>query len=93
MSERLGGTVQPMDLVDEVCSTTRVVVLATKSKGLALWWSERLEAGMVGRSQGMVSGAAAPFEAIKHPGIRREHGREGIEECVKTKYFADSAGA
>jgi succinate-semialdehyde dehydrogenase/glutarate-semialdehyde dehydrogenase len=49
---------------------------------------ERLESGMVGLNQGMVSNAAAPFGGVKASGIGREGGFEGIEEYLETKYVA-----
>ena len=49
---------------------------------------ERLESGMVGLNQGMVSNPAAPFGGVKHSGIGREGGPEGINEYLETKYVA-----
>jgi succinate-semialdehyde dehydrogenase/glutarate-semialdehyde dehydrogenase len=49
---------------------------------------ERLETGMVGLNQGMVSNAGAPFGGVKHSGYGREGGPEGIEEYLETKYVA-----
>jgi succinate-semialdehyde dehydrogenase / glutarate-semialdehyde dehydrogenase len=49
---------------------------------------DRLETGMVGLNQGMVSNAGAPFGGIKHSGFGREGGPEGIEEYLETKYVA-----
>ncbi len=49
---------------------------------------ERLETGMVGLNQGMVSNAAAPFGGIKQSGFGREGGPDGIEEYLETKYVA-----
>jgi succinate-semialdehyde dehydrogenase/glutarate-semialdehyde dehydrogenase len=49
---------------------------------------ERLETGMVGLNQGMVSNAAAPFGGIKQSGFGREGGPEGLEEYLETKYVA-----
>jgi len=54
----------------------------------ALRVSERLETGMVGLNQGLVSNAGAPFGGIKHSGFGREGGPEGIEEYVEVKYVA-----
>ncbi|WBB54440.1 NAD-dependent succinate-semialdehyde dehydrogenase [Verrucosispora sp. WMMD573] len=48
--------------------------------------AERLEVGMVGLNQGVVSNAAAPFGGIKLSGLGREGGRDGIEEYLETKY-------
>jgi succinate-semialdehyde dehydrogenase/glutarate-semialdehyde dehydrogenase len=49
---------------------------------------ERLETGMVGLNQGMVSNAGAPFGGVKHSGYGREGGPEGIQEYLETKYVA-----
>jgi succinate-semialdehyde dehydrogenase/glutarate-semialdehyde dehydrogenase len=49
---------------------------------------ERLETGMVGLNQGMVSNPAAPFGGVKASGFGREGGHEGIEEYLETKYVA-----
>ncbi len=49
---------------------------------------ERLETGMIGLNQGMVSNAGAPFGGVKKSGIGREGGNEGIEEYLDTKYVA-----
>jgi succinate-semialdehyde dehydrogenase / glutarate-semialdehyde dehydrogenase len=49
---------------------------------------ERLEVGMVGLNQGMVSNAAAPFGGVKHSGFGREGGTEGIAEYLETKLVA-----
>ena len=49
---------------------------------------ERLETGMVGLNQGMVSNAAAPFGGVKASGFGREGGPEGIQEYLEIKYVA-----
>ncbi len=54
----------------------------------ALRVCERLEAGMVGLNQGLVSNPAAPFGGIKHSGLGREGGAVGIDEFLETKYVA-----
>jgi succinate-semialdehyde dehydrogenase/glutarate-semialdehyde dehydrogenase len=51
---------------------------------------ERLETGMVGLNQGIVSNAGAPFGGVKHSGIGREGGPEGIAEYLEIKYVAMS---
>jgi succinate-semialdehyde dehydrogenase/glutarate-semialdehyde dehydrogenase len=65
-----------------------VAYLYTSDLRRALRVVERLETGMVGLNQGMVSNAAAPFGGIKHSGFGREGGPEGIEEYLETKYVA-----
>jgi succinate-semialdehyde dehydrogenase/glutarate-semialdehyde dehydrogenase len=49
---------------------------------------ERLETGMVGLNQGVVSNPAAPFGGVKQSGFGREGGFEGIDEYLETKYVA-----
>jgi succinate-semialdehyde dehydrogenase/glutarate-semialdehyde dehydrogenase len=49
---------------------------------------ERLETGMIGLNQGMVSNAGAPFGGVKQSGYGREGGPEGIREYLETKYVA-----
>lgn len=49
---------------------------------------ERLETGMVGLNQGLVSNPAAPFGGVKDSGFGREGGPEGIEEYLDVKYAA-----
>ncbi|MQA16440.1 MAG: aldehyde dehydrogenase family protein [Pseudonocardiaceae bacterium] len=53
---------------------------------------ERLEAGMVGLNQGLVSNPAAPFGGVKHSGLGREGGSVGIDEFLETKYVAVATG-
>jgi succinate-semialdehyde dehydrogenase / glutarate-semialdehyde dehydrogenase len=50
--------------------------------------AERLETGMLGLNQGIVSNAAAPFGGVKASGFGREGGREGIDEYLSLKYVA-----
>jgi succinate-semialdehyde dehydrogenase/glutarate-semialdehyde dehydrogenase len=65
-----------------------VAYVYTRDLKRALRVVEKLETGMVGLNQGMVSNAAAPFGGIKHSGFGREGGPEGIEEYLATKYVA-----
>ncbi|HET8591413.1 MAG TPA: NAD-dependent succinate-semialdehyde dehydrogenase [Nakamurella sp.] len=58
----------------------------TRDLTRAVTVAERLESGMVGINQGIVSNPAAPFGGIKASGIGREGGAEGIEEYLETKY-------
>ena len=52
--------------------------------------AERLEYGIVGANDGIISSAAAPFGGIKESGYRREMSGYGIKEFVniKTVYVA-----
>ncbi len=65
-----------------------VAYLYTSDLKRALRVVEKLETGMVGLNQGMVSNPAAPFGGIKQSGFGREGGPEGIEEYLETKYVA-----
>ena len=65
-----------------------VAYVYTSNVKRALRVVERLETGMVGLNQGMVSNPAAPFGGIKQSGFGREGGPEGIEEYLETKYVA-----
>jgi len=49
---------------------------------------EKLDTGMVGLNQGMVSNAGAPFGGVKQSGYGREGGPEGLHEYLETKYVA-----
>jgi succinate-semialdehyde dehydrogenase/glutarate-semialdehyde dehydrogenase len=65
-----------------------VAYVYTSDLKRALRVCERLETGMVGLNQGIVSNPAAPFGGIKQSGFGREGGPEGIEEYLETKYVA-----
>jgi succinate-semialdehyde dehydrogenase/glutarate-semialdehyde dehydrogenase len=65
-----------------------VAYVFTSNLKRALRVIEKLEVGMVGLYQGMVSNAAAPFGGVKQSGFGREGGAEGIEEYLETKYVA-----
>ncbi len=54
----------------------------------ALRVCEKLETGMIGLNQGLVSNAGAPFGGVKASGLGREGGNEGILEYLETKYVA-----
>ena len=65
-----------------------VAYVFTSNLKRALRVVERLETGMVGLNQGIVSNPAAPFGGVKQSGFGREGGPEGIEEYLATKYVA-----
>ncbi len=65
-----------------------VAYVYTSNVKRALRVAERLETGMVGLNQGLVSNPAAPFGGIKQSGFGREGGAEGIAEYLETKYVA-----
>lgn len=64
----------------------------TRDLARAVRVCESLEAGMVGLNRGMVSNPAAPFGGIKHSGIGREGGHEGLAEYLSVKYVAVGVG-
>jgi succinate-semialdehyde dehydrogenase/glutarate-semialdehyde dehydrogenase len=49
---------------------------------------EKLQTGMIGLNQGLVSNPAAPFGGVKASGFGREGGAEGIHEYLEVKYVA-----
>ena len=95
--EEIFGPVAPLTPFDtddeavELANDTEfglVSYLFTSDLNRALRISERLETGMIGLNQGMVSNPAAPFGGVKQSGLGREGGRLGIEEYLETKYVA-----
>jgi succinate-semialdehyde dehydrogenase/glutarate-semialdehyde dehydrogenase len=65
-----------------------VAYLYTRDVKRAFRVAEKLQTGMIGLNQGLVSNPAAPFGGVKASGFGREGGREGIEEYLETKYIA-----
>jgi succinate-semialdehyde dehydrogenase/glutarate-semialdehyde dehydrogenase len=86
--------ITPFTDEDEVLATANgtpfglVSYVYTEDLRRALRVCERLEAGMVGLNQGLVSNPAAPFGGVKHSGLGREGGSVGIDEFLETKYVA-----
>ena len=70
-----------------------VAYVFTKDLARAFKVIERLDTGMIGLNQGLVSNAGAPFGGVKQSGFGREGGPEGIEEYLETKYVAMNVGA
>jgi succinate-semialdehyde dehydrogenase/glutarate-semialdehyde dehydrogenase len=69
-----------------------VAYVFTRDLAQAFTVMERLETGMIGLNQGMVSNAGAPFGGVKQSGFGREGGPEGMEEYLETKYVAMNVG-
>jgi succinate-semialdehyde dehydrogenase/glutarate-semialdehyde dehydrogenase len=97
VSEEIFGPVAPIlsfDTEDEAVAAANdtefglVSYLYTSDLKRGLRVSERLEAGMVGLNQGIVSNPAAPFGGVKQSGLGREGGKVGIEEFLEIKYIA-----
>lgn len=100
LSEEVFGPVAPVvafDSEDEALSLANdteyglVAYVYTRDLDRALRVTERLETGMVGVNQGLVSNAAAPFGGVKASGYGREGGAEGIDEYLSLKYAAIAA--
>ena len=95
--EEIFGPVAPIasfETEDEAVSAANdtefglVAYVFTRDLDRAIRVSERLETGMVGLNQGIVSNPAAPFGGMKHSGLGREGGHLGIEEFLEIKYVA-----
>jgi succinate-semialdehyde dehydrogenase/glutarate-semialdehyde dehydrogenase len=97
LQEEIFGPVAPVTSFDDedaaiaAANNTEFGLVAyvyTSNLKRALRVVEKLETGMVGLNQGIVSNPAAPFGGIKQSGFGREGGYEGIEEYLSTKYVA-----
>jgi succinate-semialdehyde dehydrogenase/glutarate-semialdehyde dehydrogenase len=95
--EEIFGPVAPLssfETEDEVVRMANdtefglVSYLFTEDLNRALRVSEKLETGMVGLNQGIVSNPAAPFGGVKQSGLGREGGTVGIHEYLEVKYLA-----
>ncbi|HEU4658880.1 MAG TPA: NAD-dependent succinate-semialdehyde dehydrogenase [Capillimicrobium sp.] len=102
LSEEIFGPVAPVkgfQSEDEAIAAANdteyglVAYVYTRDINRAFRVIERLETGMIGLNQGMVSNAGAPFGGVKQSGFGREGGPEGIEEYLETKYVAMNVGA
>lgn len=58
----------------------------TSDMARVLRLAEKLEIGMLSVNQATISNASAPFGGLKHSGMGREGGKEGIEEYLETVY-------
>ncbi|MDQ4041132.1 MAG: NAD-dependent succinate-semialdehyde dehydrogenase [Actinomycetota bacterium] len=101
LSEEIFGPVAPVRAFDEedeavaAANATEYGLVAyvfTRDINRAFRVIERLETGMIGFNQGMVSNAGAPFGGVKQSGFGREGGPEGIKEYLETKYVAMNLG-
>jgi succinate-semialdehyde dehydrogenase/glutarate-semialdehyde dehydrogenase len=97
LSEEIFGPVAPVssfDSEDDAIAAANdteyglVAYVFTRDLKRALRVCERLDTGMIGLNQGMVSNAGAPFGGVKQSGVGREGGNEGIAEYLETKYVA-----
>ncbi|MCG6507193.1 aldehyde dehydrogenase family protein, partial [Vibrio parahaemolyticus] len=49
--------------------------------------AEKLEYGMVGINEGLISNEVAPFGGVKQSGFGREGAKQGIDEYLNIKYL------
>ncbi len=49
--------------------------------------AEKLDYGMIGINEGIISTELAPFGGVKESGLGREGSHHGIEEFVEMKYL------
>lgn len=92
-------TFAPLAALISFETETEALTLANQSEfGLAAYvysqdlsriWrvAEKLETGLVGINEGVISNEVAPFGGVKQSGIGREGGKQGIEEFLETKYL------
>jgi succinate-semialdehyde dehydrogenase/glutarate-semialdehyde dehydrogenase len=59
----------------------------SRDVGRAWRVAERLEAGIVGINEGLISTELAPFGGVKESGIGREGSHHGIEDYLEVKYM------
>ncbi|WP_307871667.1 aldehyde dehydrogenase family protein [Micromonospora sp. U21] len=95
LSEEIFGPVAPItSFSDDEQATTLANdtqyglagYIFTRDLNKAIRLAERLETGMVGINQGVISNPAAPFGGMKASGLGREGGTQGIEEYLESKY-------
>ena len=58
----------------------------TQHLGRAMRLPKALDYGMVGINEGVISTTVAPFGGVKHSGLGREGGQEGLDEYMDTQY-------
>lgn len=97
LHEEIFGPVAPIvtfDGVDEAVALANqteyglVAYIYTHDLAKGLRVAERIDAGMIGLNRGVVSDPAAPFGGMKHSGLGREGGHDGMLEFLESKYIA-----
>jgi succinate-semialdehyde dehydrogenase/glutarate-semialdehyde dehydrogenase len=95
LREEIFGPVAPVTVFDTEEEAVRlandtefglVSYAFTTDLNCGLRLAEQLDTGMLGLNAGVISNPAAPFGGVKHSGIGREGGSEGIEEYLETRY-------
>ncbi|MEO8222105.1 MAG: NAD-dependent succinate-semialdehyde dehydrogenase [Specibacter sp.] len=96
LQQEIFGPVAPVTTFTDEADAIRIAnsteyglaaYLYTRDFSRLLRVSEQLEFGMVGFNAGVISNAAAPFGGVKHSGLGREGGSEGIAEYTSTQYI------
>ena len=96
LQQEIFGPVAPVTTFTDEADAVRIAnsteyglaaYLFTRDFSRLLRVSEQLEFGMVGFNAGVISNAAAPFGGVKHSGLGREGGSEGIAEYTTTQYI------
>lgn len=97
LDEEIFGPVAPIQRF--ACEAQAISAANATSYGLAAYaytadldralrLQDELDFGMLGINSGLVSDPAAPFGGVKHSGLGREGGTEGIEEYLSVHYAA-----
>lgn len=93
--EEIFGPVIPLhtfsneeEVLELANSTRRGLASYFYSQDYAQVWrvAKRLQVGIIGVNEGLVSSAEVPFGGIKESGIGREGSRHGIDDYVNIKY-------
>lgn len=96
VQEEIFGPVAPIirfshddDLIEQANDTIYGLAsyFYTQDINRAFYIAEKLEYGMVGINEGLISTEVAPFGGIKQSGFGREGAKQGIDEYINTKYL------
>ncbi|MDD7910758.1 NAD-dependent succinate-semialdehyde dehydrogenase [Pseudovibrio exalbescens] len=60
----------------------------TQDLGRAFRLNEKLEYGLIGINEGIITTVEAPFGGLKESGLGKEGGHQGIDDYLDTKYTA-----
>ncbi len=94
--EEIFGPVAPVmsfkteaDAIEIANNTTAGLAAYVYTENMSRTWrmAEKLEYGMIGINEGIISTELAPFGGIKESGIGREGSKYGIEDFLELKYL------